>query len=114
VARADADRMLRKLPSRERHLIEAQFGLDGPAVPLAEVARGLGITSERARQIERRALDRLALQEEASTRTGRKPAAAACARDRGRARGGKRTSTLPGRGRPAARRRASLQGVPSG
>ena len=42
VARADADRMLRKLPSRERHLIEAHFGLDGPAVPLAEVARWTG------------------------------------------------------------------------
>ena len=101
-----------KAPSRERRLIEAHFGLDGPALPLTEVALGMGITSERARQIERRALDRLALQEEASTRRGAhdvpKPLRAAPSRDRGPARRG------PRRARPASASTPRTRGVARG
>jgi RNA polymerase primary sigma factor len=62
-SRADVARMLRRLSPRERTIVEEHFGLRGPSLPLADVAAELGITPERARQIEHRALDRLLLQE---------------------------------------------------
>ncbi len=51
------------LPERERAVIELRFGLggDGQGYPLAHVGRVLGISSERVRQIEERALDRLSM-----------------------------------------------------
>jgi RNA polymerase primary sigma factor len=52
--------VLDELKPKERHVIELRFGLrDGVERNLAEVGRELGITRERARQIEREALGRL-------------------------------------------------------
>ena len=52
-----------ELPERERQVIELRFGLggDGQPRPLAHVGRAMGISSERVRQIEERALDRLSM-----------------------------------------------------
>ncbi len=52
--------VLRCLAPRDREVVELRFGLtDGQARTLDEVAAVLGITRERVRQIEGRALDRL-------------------------------------------------------
>jgi RNA polymerase primary sigma factor len=52
-----------ELPERERQVIELRFGLgaDSQPRPLAHVGREMRISSERVRQIEERALDRLSL-----------------------------------------------------
>jgi RNA polymerase primary sigma factor len=52
--------LLAELRPRERRVLELRYGLrDGVDRNLAEVGRALGITRERARQIEREALARL-------------------------------------------------------
>ncbi len=56
--------LLDKLADRERHIVVRRFGLsdDSDAVPprpLPEVAEELGVSAERVRQIERRAIRRL-------------------------------------------------------
>jgi RNA polymerase primary sigma factor len=52
--------VLRCLPPRDRDVLELRFGLrDGHARTLEEVARVLGVTRERIRQIETRALGKL-------------------------------------------------------
>jgi DNA-directed RNA polymerase sigma subunit (sigma70/sigma32) len=51
---------LRTLPEREQRLIELRFGFDGEQHSLATAGRKLGITRERARQLEREALTKLA------------------------------------------------------
>jgi DNA-directed RNA polymerase sigma subunit (sigma70/sigma32) len=51
---------VRTLPEREQRLIELRFGFDGEQHSLAAVGRKLGITRERARQLEREALTKLA------------------------------------------------------
>jgi RNA polymerase primary sigma factor len=52
--------VLRCLPPRDREVIELRFGLlDGRQRTLAEVARTLGVTRERARQLEVRGLEKL-------------------------------------------------------
>jgi RNA polymerase primary sigma factor len=58
-------RAIRALPPREREVLVLRFGIDGgdPA-PLREIGRRLGITQERVRQIESRALSRLAAEHE--------------------------------------------------
>jgi RNA polymerase primary sigma factor len=49
------------LPEREREVVILRYGLNGgDPRPLREIGRRLGITQERVRQIESRALDRLA------------------------------------------------------
>jgi RNA polymerase primary sigma factor len=54
------DEALRCLTPRDREVIELRFGLkDGQARTLDEVARLLGVTRERVRQIESRGLVRL-------------------------------------------------------
>ena len=54
------------LPERERTIIKMRYGLNGQQdpQPLSRIGRELGITPERVRQIEERALEHLALQRE--------------------------------------------------
>jgi RNA polymerase primary sigma factor len=65
---AQVERILRRLDERERKIIEGRFGLERGHEPqtLKEVGASLGVTKERIRQIEARALNklRLAAQEE--------------------------------------------------
>jgi RNA polymerase primary sigma factor len=54
------DEVLRSLPARDREVLELRFGLrDGQPHTLEEVARALGVTRERVRQLEERGLTRL-------------------------------------------------------
>jgi RNA polymerase primary sigma factor len=51
---------LHELPDRERKVVEMRYGISGcEPTPLREIGRELGITPERVRQIESRALGRL-------------------------------------------------------
>jgi RNA polymerase primary sigma factor len=53
-------RALEELPDRERTVVEMRYGISGgEPTPLREIGRQLGITPERVRQIESRALGRL-------------------------------------------------------
>ena len=53
-------RALDELPERERTVVELRYGIDGgEPTPLREIGRQLGITPERVRQIESKALGRL-------------------------------------------------------
>ena len=53
-------RALEGLPDRERTVVEMRYGIaGGEPTPLREIGRQLGITPERVRQIESRALGRL-------------------------------------------------------
>jgi DNA-directed RNA polymerase sigma subunit (sigma70/sigma32) len=54
-----AARTARTLDERERMIMRARFGLDGPERTLRELALVLGVSAERVRQIEGRALDKL-------------------------------------------------------
>ena len=52
---------LAKLPDAERKIIEARFGTGGrPELSIREAARALGVTQNAARELEARALARLA------------------------------------------------------
>jgi RNA polymerase primary sigma factor len=54
-------RALETLPDREREVISMRYGLDGSEThTLQEIGGKLGVSRERARQIERQALERLA------------------------------------------------------
>ena len=56
---------LRTLPERDRDVLRLRYGLDGEeAKSLEEIGRVLGLTRERVRQIERQALERLAVSRE--------------------------------------------------
>jgi RNA polymerase primary sigma factor len=57
---SDLKEILSELPSRELNVLQMRYGLlDGEALTLNEVGRRLGISRERARQIESQALRRL-------------------------------------------------------
>jgi RNA polymerase primary sigma factor len=67
----DLVRSLDELPDRERRVLELRYGLtDGLRRTLEEVGRSLGITRERARQIEGEALRRLRHSETGSALRG--------------------------------------------
>ena len=48
-----------QLDERERAVVRAHYGLDQPAQTLNQIGGSLGLTAERARQIEVGALDKL-------------------------------------------------------
>ena len=57
---AEVDRLLAALPEREREVLRLRHGLDGHGPrTLDEVGRHLGVSHERVRQIEVKAMDRL-------------------------------------------------------
>jgi RNA polymerase primary sigma factor len=51
--------LMRLLTQRERLILRARYGLDGPEKTLRELAGNLGISAERVRQIEQEALGKL-------------------------------------------------------
>jgi RNA polymerase sigma factor (sigma-70 family) len=51
--------LLSRLTDREREVVRARFGFDAPPEKLAEVGERLGVSAERVRQIEERALAKL-------------------------------------------------------
>lgn len=59
VAASELRDLLSGLSDRERSVLRARFGLDGHTLSLREIASRLGISAERVRQIENRALGKL-------------------------------------------------------
>ena len=60
ILKHDVMQLLKELPDRERRVLELRFGLvDGVVRTLEEVGREFGVTRERIRQIEAKALARL-------------------------------------------------------
>src|SRR3954466_11533326 len=59
-------RTVEELPEPERNVIKLRYGIDGAAAPkpLRETGRQLGISAERVRQLESKALQRLATRRE--------------------------------------------------
>jgi RNA polymerase sigma factor (sigma-70 family) len=55
-----------ELPETERRVLRLRYGLNGSPEPqtLARIGRELGVSAERVRQIEERALQHLALKRE--------------------------------------------------
>ena len=51
--------LLSRLTEREREVVQARFGFEVPAEKLTEVGERLGVSAERVRQIEERALAKL-------------------------------------------------------
>jgi len=51
--------LLSRLTEREREVVQARFGFDMPAEKLSDVGQRLGVSAERVRQIEERALAKL-------------------------------------------------------
>jgi RNA polymerase primary sigma factor len=65
LARETLRRTLSNLPEAERRVIQLRYGIDGDdPKPLRETGRQLGLSAERVRQLESRALERLATNRE--------------------------------------------------
>ena len=66
-------RAVAELPEREREVVKMRFGLDGDPDPksLEQIGRQMGLTRERVRQIEREALNLLAMNREIDAVAGR-------------------------------------------
>jgi RNA polymerase primary sigma factor len=60
VRRQEIRRALRKLPERERRMVELRFGFDGEPASLEAIGKELGLSRERVRQLERDAFEQLA------------------------------------------------------
>jgi len=56
---AEIKQALRILNDRERHVVEAFFGIGGPELTLEEIGEKYGLTRERVRQIKEKAIRRL-------------------------------------------------------
>ena len=56
---AEIKQALRILNERERNVVEAFFGIDGPELTLEEIGDKYGLTRERVRQIKEKAIRRL-------------------------------------------------------
>jgi RNA polymerase sigma factor (sigma-70 family) len=67
--------LLEHLDDRERTIVSRRFGLEGPEQTLRELAEAFGISAERVRQVEQRALTKL--------RTAMEVPSARCARRTG-------------------------------
>ena len=59
VAAEELRGLLSALSERERRILNAHYGLDGPEQSLREIATRLGLSAERVRQVERRAVGKL-------------------------------------------------------
>jgi RNA polymerase primary sigma factor len=59
IASSDVPRLRAALSDREDRVVRGRYGFDGPAQPLREIARSLGVSLERVRQIERVALRKM-------------------------------------------------------
>ena len=57
--RTEITRTLQVLNDRERHIIEAFFGINQPEMTLEEIGEKFGLTRERVRQIKEKAIRRL-------------------------------------------------------
>lgn len=55
------ERALTMLPNEDRDLISMRYGLNGPPMTLRECAVRLGVSDERVRQRQARAIQRLRL-----------------------------------------------------
>ena len=71
-----ARRALAVLPERERRIVQLHFGFDGEEWTLDAIARELGLTRERVRQLERQAMARMERALAAWAKPPLKPAAA--------------------------------------
>jgi RNA polymerase primary sigma factor len=89
---AEVPRLLMRLSPRERTVVEARYGLDGPERTLRELGQKMGVSAERVRQIEQVALEKMR-----AGATAERPAAIAPRRPsprRRRQRRGTRTTRL--------------------
>ncbi len=59
IAASELRDLLSGLSERERMIVRAHVGLEGPAQSLREIAERLGVSAERVRQLEERALGKL-------------------------------------------------------
>jgi RNA polymerase sigma factor (sigma-70 family) len=56
---AEVPRLLMRLSPRERTVVEARYGLNGPERTLRELGQKMGVSAERVRQIEQVALEKM-------------------------------------------------------
>jgi RNA polymerase primary sigma factor len=57
--RSEIETVLMLLNERERNVVKAFYGIDGPELTLEEIGNKFGLTRERVRQIKEKAIRRL-------------------------------------------------------